>query len=186
MKSWRVAKLRELLGLYGDATAGNRIPEDNDEAEDAMAQEAEGGGDDDDDGASAAEMSSAWSAHQRLCSLGTASLLPLADLRLQHAIIDARIASCMINEFNKSAKKGRKFQEVAESKVMNAFFLPSRSFMKQRKKSRRKRSERRRRQRRQYVKAGIGNLVPKGGVLKSLQTDTVAATLTFDVPIRHE
>ena len=184
-ESWRIVKLREILGLHGESTAGNRVPENGDDAEDAMLQEAEEGGDDD-DSIDTADMAMAWMAHQRLCSLGVASLLPLADLKLQHAIIDSRIASCMVNEFNKSVKRGRKLQEVAESKVLSTFFLPSRSFMKQRKKARRKRSKRRPRQRRQYIKAGVGNLVPRDGVLKSIQTDSVAATLTSDVPIMHE
>ena len=181
---WRIVKLRELLGLYGESTAGNRVPENDDETEEAMAQEAENG--EDDDGADTADVVMAWTAHQMLCSLGVASLLPLADLRLQHAIIDSRIASCLVNEFNKSVKRGRKLQEVAESKVLNTFFLPSRRFMKQRKKARRKKSKRRHRQRKQYIKAGVGNIVLKDGVFKSIQTDSAAATLTFDVPIVHE
>ena len=76
-ESWRIVKLRELLGLYGESTAGNRVPENDDETEEAMAQEAEKG--EDDDGADTADVVMAWTAHQTLCSLGVASLLPLAD-----------------------------------------------------------------------------------------------------------
>jgi hypothetical protein len=41
------------------------------------------------------------------------------------------------------------------------------------------------RARKQFLRAGIGCFVPRGGVLKSFQTDSVAATAAFSVPIRH-
>ena len=197
-ESWRIVKLRSLLGLESDDVAGLPFVEPI-EAED----EADGGGDneDDDDAIDLRAIARGWIVHRRLCDFGIATLLPLADLRRHHAIIDARIAFHLVKRHNKDVvaapldafgrKTCKKIREVPEDKILAAYFTPSVRFLKRRKAKRRKSSKQRKSSnrspsRRQYIHSGVGRFVPKDGEAKSFQTDSVAATLTFDVPIRHE
>jgi hypothetical protein len=48
--------------------------------------------------------------------------MPLADLKLHHAIIDARIAFPLVKGLNKKLKKGNKIREVSEDRVLETFF----------------------------------------------------------------
>ena len=173
---------RTLLGLEPDDVAGRPFvePDRDVEAEAGI----EGEGCDDDDEVDLEGITHGWTVHQRLCDFGIATLLPLADLRRHHAIIDGRIAFYLVKRHNKSMPAGKKIMEVTEDRVIERYFTPALRFMKRRKKERRKRSTKR--TRRQYVRAGIGCFVPKNGIAKSFQTDSVASTLTFDIPIQHE
>ena len=200
--AWRVVKFREFLALNPDEIAGKRLEEDEEEA---MMGEVDGDGEDEAEVAADAPMVTGWKVHRRLCDLGIATLLPLADLRLQHSIIDSRIAFYLVKHANRSLRRGHKLMEVCEGGVFERYFTPSISFLKARKKRHRRQEKGKARKQvifcfqdfplkkqiqhsiflRQYRRAGIGRFVPKDGIMKSFQTDSVAATATFDVPIAH-
>ena len=180
-ESWRIVKLRSLLGLNPDDVAGRPFMDPDPEAE----AEVDGEGDDaDDDDVDMEAITNGWAIHRRLCGFGITTLLPLADLRRHHAIIDGRVAFHLVKRHNKAMPARKKIREVTEARVIRTYFTPTLGFLKRRKRERRKKKNTR--TRRQYVRAGIGCFIPKHGIAKSFQTDSVASTLTFDVPIQHE
>ena len=182
---WRIIKMRDFLGLGPDDVAGNPYEDGSEEAVMiANANEDNDGADDEDAGAPGG-LATAWIVHKKLCKLGLSSMLPLSTPSRSHAIIDKRIAFFLIKEYNKQCTKAsdKVAMSTSEDKVMTDFFLPSRRQQKTAKAHSRRQANNR--TRKQFKKSGCTNIVPKHGVLKTISTDGVSATATFDVPIVH-
>jgi signal recognition particle subunit SEC65 len=178
----KVARFRDWLGVAGDEVIGRQYGTDygnSDAIDDAGEVE------NDDDVAVANDvLHVAWIAHSRMCkgNCGT-TLLPLAELRRHHAVLDARIVYSMVQKHNKTEgmPASHRLPWVPESEVMQRYFGVTKARMRRRKSLRRKKFAKR--ARRQYLKSFAGRLGPKDGVLTTVQTDGVAASPTFDTPI---
>ena len=101
-EAWRVVAFRQWLGLDDLDIVGHPIAQPMEE-EDEMLAEVAGDGDQDEEGGDAdSSFQSAWAVHSRLCERGVTTMLPLASLSRQHAMLDGRIVYYIVRRFNRT------------------------------------------------------------------------------------
>ena len=175
--AWRVVRFREWLGVAPEDVVGRRFASDDSHADEEVADSEE------DPDVAPNVLGTAWLAHNKMCrdDCGT-SLMPLAELKRQHAVLDARIVYSMTRvQQTSKIPPSQRLPIVPEAEVMQRYFGVSKARMRRRKALRRKTHAGR--ARRQYLRSYAGRMGPKDGVLTTVQTDGVAASPTFTTPI---
>lgn len=177
-------KLRETLGAPPEGHIGK--PFDDDATLDAVQEDGAGGEEEDDPGVQdTTALVNALGAHRRLVAMGVTTMLPIATLARNHAIIDKRIALCLVKMTNCRLAPGNKLRADSEAVAFERYMVPHIA-ARRRAVLRAKKRVTSQPKRRQFKRSGLGEgLIPKGAEASSLQTDGVSASLAFDVAIRH-